>query len=305
MTYASFVPPPDGILTLASLESQGINAARRTTLVRSGELVRIRNGWFATRNADPDRMRAVRLGGRLTCASALRQLGLWMMPDSRLHVCVQGNASRLRSPDDRRKAWRERTDLCVHWSDDQWNVSPDSAVDGVKASLAHYIRCASTESAVVALDSALNGTSIGTPLISRADLAEILSTLPGKYAGLAALVDANAQSGLETLARLHLRSKRLRVRTQVQIAGVGRVDVLIGDRLVLELDSRLHHLGDGYETDRARDLELFRQGFVVLRVSYRTVLYDWKSVEDAILMAVRRADHLRRAVHERLGLALS
>jgi very-short-patch-repair endonuclease len=185
------------------------------------------------------------------------------------------------------------------------DVSPDSAVDGVKASLAHYIRCASTESAVVALDSALNGTSTGTPLISRADLAEILSTLPGKYAGLAALVDANAQSGLETLARLHLRSKRLRVRTQVQIAGVGRVDVLIGDRLVLELDSRLHHLGDGYETDRARDLELFRQGFVVLRVSYRTVLYDWKSVEDAILMAVRRADHLRRAVHERLGLALS
>ena len=305
MTQTSLVSPTRGIFTLSELEDRGINSTRRSALLRSGDLVRIRNGWFATRNADAEQARAVRLGGRLTCASLLRQLGLWMMPDSRLHVAVRENASRLRSPDDRRKAWRARPDVCLHWSDGRWNAPPNSAVDGVKASLAQYIRCASKESAVVALDSALNGTSTGAPLISREDLTEILSTLPEKYARLADLVDENAQSGLETLARLHLRSKRLRVRTQVSIAGVGRVDVLIGDRLVLELDSRSHHLGDGYEKDRARDLELFRQGFIVLRVSYRTVLYDWKSVEDAILLAVRRGDHLRRALHDRLGLALT
>jgi very-short-patch-repair endonuclease len=303
MTHSSFASPPDGILTLATLERQGINAGRRKALLESGELTRIRNGWFAARNADSDRVRAVRLGGRLTCASLLRQLGLWMMPDSRLHVSVQENASRLRSPDDRRKSWHERSDVCLHWANGRWSSFSDSAVDGVKASLAQYIRCANTEPAVIALDSALNGTSTGTPLISGADLTEILSTLPEKYAGLADLVDASAQSGLESLARLRLRSKRLRVRTQVSIPRVGRVDVLIGDRLVLELDSRSHHLGDGYETDRARDLELFRQGFIVLRVSYRTVLYDWQSVEDAVLLAARRGDHLRRAMHDRLGLA--
>ena len=303
MTPTTFTPPSGGILTLAELQDQGVGERRRSALLRSGDLVRIRNGWFATPNADPEQVRAVRLGGRLTCASVLRQVGLWMMPDSRLHVSVRENASRLRSPDDRSKPWRARPDVCLHWADDRWNSLPSAAIDGVKASLAHYIRCANTESAVVALDSALNGTATGAPLISHDDLREILSTLPEKYARLAELVDERAQSGLESLARLHLRSKRVRVRTQVSIARVGLVDVLIGDRLVLELDSRAHHLGEGYEKDRARDLELFRQGFIVLRVSYRTVLYDWKSVEDAILLAVRRRDHLRRAFHDRLGLA--
>jgi very-short-patch-repair endonuclease len=295
MTQSAFTPPTGGIFTLAELEDQGVSARRRSTLLRSGDLVRLRNGWFATRNADPEQIRAVRLGGRLTCASVLRQVGLWTMPDSRLHVSVREN--------DRSRPWRPRPDVCLHWADELWNAPPTAAIDGVKASLAQYIRCANTESAVVALDSALNGTATGAPLISHEDLREILSTLPEKYARLAMLVDERAQSGLESLARFHLRSKRVRVRTQVAIARVGLVDVLIGDRLVLELDSRAHHLGDGYEKDRARDLELFRQGFIVLRVSYRTVLYDWKSVEDAILLAVRRRDHLRRAIHDRLGLA--
>ena len=93
------------------------------------------------------------------------------------------------------------------------------------------------------------------------------------------------------------------MRTQVSIDGVGRVDVLIGDRLVLELERRSHHLADNYRTDRARDLEPFRQGFTVLRVSYRRVMYDWPAVEEAILTAIRRGDQLRRGIHARLGLA--
>ena len=150
----------------------------------------------------------------------------------------------------------------------------DSAIDGVKDSLAQHIRCADRASAVATLDSALNGTSAGRPLVTMDDVAEVLLQLPAAYAELRGLVDANAQSGLESLARLHLRSLGIRVRTQVQIRGVGRVEVLIGDRLVLELDSRAHHLGSGYETDRQRDLELFRQGFIVLRVSYHAVMVD-------------------------------
>jgi very-short-patch-repair endonuclease len=296
-------PARDGILTLAMLERDGVGASRRSALIASGDLMRLRNGWFATRNANPEQLRAVRLGGRLTCVSALRQHRLWVMPDSRLHVAVNGNASRLRSPDDRRKSWQDRSDVCLHWAESAWKSAPDAAIDGVKASLAQLIRCVDRTSAIVTLDSALNGTASGGPLITSGDLTEILALLPAKHATIAGLVDAKAQSGLETLARLRLRCRGLRVRTQAPVEGVGHVDVLIGDRLVLELDSRTHHLGKGYETDRARDLELFRRGFIVLRVSYDSVMYHWQAVEDAILLAVRRGDHLRRAVHKRLGLA--
>jgi hypothetical protein len=32
-------------------------------------------------------------------------------------------------------------------------------------------------------------------------------------------------------------------------------------------------------------------------------MYDWQSIEDAILLAARRGEHLRRAMHNRLELA--
>ncbi len=294
-----------GIFTIAQLQDRGIGARKRAALLRDGELTRLRNGWFASRDADPDQSRAVRIGGRLTSYSALRQFGLWVMPDSRLHVSVAGNASRLRSPDSRAAPFIAKPDVCLHWAEHRMDTPTDSAIDGVKDSLAQLIRCADRASAVATLDSALNGTSAGKPLVTMDDVAEILLQLPAAYAELRGLVDANAQSGLESLARLHLRSLGIRVRTQVPIRGVGRVDVLIGDRLVLELDSRTHHLGSGYETDRQRDLELFRQGFIVLRVSYHAVMHDWQSVQDAILLAVRRGDHLRRGMHERLELAVT
>lgn len=293
-----------GILTLSALERLGLTASRRSEMLAIGALLRLRNGWFAMPGADEEQMRAVRIGGRLTCVSALRQYGLWVMPDSRLHVGVRPNAARLRSPDDRHKRWRARPDVCLHWNDDRLPSRAGASIDTVESALAHLILCSDRESAVVAIDSALNGTSAGRSLISVDDLAEILAVLPEKYRGIATLVDAGSQSGLETLARLRIRKLGIRVRTQVAIARVGRVDVLIGDRLVLELDSRSHHLGDRYELDRHRDLELFSQGFTVLRVSYRRVMYEWDSVEEAILLAVRRGDHLRRAMHDRLGLAI-
>ena len=295
----------DGIATGAELDAQGVSALTRTELVRSGRLVRLRNGWFADPEADPDRMRAIRTGGRITCTTALRQHGLWVMPDNRLHVVMHANASRLRSPETRARALNRTNhpELALHWGENRWAAPPSASIDSVQSAIAHLIRCADRESAIVTIDSALNGTASGRPLLTHEELSQILGDLPAKYRELEGLVDEKAQSGLETLARLRLRRRNIHVKTQVRIANVGFVDVLIGDRLVLELDSRTHHLGENYEKDRDRDLELFRQGFIVLRVSYRRVMFEWPTIEVAVLEAIRRGDHLRRAMHDRLGLA--
>jgi very-short-patch-repair endonuclease len=295
----------DGICTLAMLEARGVGASRRSTLLGSGELVRLRNGWFARANADTQRLRAVRVGGRITCVTALRQKGLWVMPDSRLHVAVAPNASRLRCPDDRHRSWDAdaHPDIRLHWAEDSDRPPESAAVDAVETSISHLVRCMDRNSAIVTIDSALNTVIRGRRVLSMQQLRTALAPLPPTHGRILDLVDATSQSGLETLARLRLRARGIRVRTQVRIERVGRVDVLIGDRLVLELDSRSHHLGENYEKDRTRDLELFRQGFTVIRVSYWRVMFDWASIEEAILMAVRRGDHRWRGMHRRLGLA--
>ena len=103
------------------------------------------------------------------------------------------------------------------------------------------------------------------------------------------LADARAQSGTETIARCLLRQYGLVVEPQVEIAGVGRVDLLIEGRLILELDSREWHLGEErYEVDRLRDLAATTNRYPVLRVSWSSVLFRWPEVEAAVFAALGR-----------------
>ena len=284
-----------GIAHLSRLRERGVSSRRAAAAVQRGEILRLRNGWYALPTADADTRRAVRIGGQLTGASRLAKLGLWTTPDERLHVSVAHDATRL----------RDVSDACLHWRDLPWDPPRSAPADSIMSSIARLIECSSTETAVVAIDSALNTARGSRHALEETELAEILRWLPQRYDRIRDRVDASSQSGLETLARLRLRRRGLRVRTQVSIARVGTVDLLIGDRLVVELDSRSHHLGTNYEKDRARDLELVRQGFTVIRVSYRRVMEDWDAVEAAILDAVRRGEHTHRALHRRLGLAIS
>lgn len=103
-----------------------------------------------------------------------------------------------------------------------------------------------------------------------------------------------AESGTETLVRLKLRAGGIRVRPQMVIGGVGRVDLLIGARLVIEVDSREHHTSaDAYESDRARDRKLTAMGYLVVRLSYRQVLHEWAEIEPDLLALIRRDAHVR------------
>jgi very-short-patch-repair endonuclease len=78
----------------------------------------------------------------------------------------------------------------------------------------------------------------------------------------------------------------------VSIPGVGRVDFLLGSRLVIEVDgTTFHDRGSQFENDRRRDAELSARGYRVLRFSYRQILYDWPLVEAAIWAALARRDN--------------
>jgi very-short-patch-repair endonuclease len=115
-------------------------------------------------------------------------------------------------------------------------------------------------------------------------------------------VDGNAESGTETMLRLRLRASNVRFRTQVPITGVGRVDFVVGNRLVIEVDGQAwHDTASQFELDRERDARLVAQGYLVMRFSYRRVMSDMAEVERRILAVVRARDHVRRPRHDRIA----
>ncbi|MEL4319657.1 DUF559 domain-containing protein [Leifsonia sp. YIM 134122] len=273
-----------GVADYRAMDAMGIPRSVVREAVRTGGLVPVRSRWFASPLAHPDVVRAVRVGGVLTGASVARTNGLWLLSDDLLHVRVRSTASRLSSPDDR--ATPLAADLhkvCVHYS--LWpKTSP--CVDSVGDAIVEMFRCGDGRSALAALDSALNKRLLG-----QADLARMRPRIPLGKLWIFDRADAGAQSGLESLVRLLLATTRVQHRTQVWIAPAGRVDILIGDRLVLELDGRTFHTGEAFEDDRRRDFALIMQGYLVLRISYQMVMNRWDEVAAGILHLVRRNEH--------------
>jgi very-short-patch-repair endonuclease len=110
--------------------------------------------------------------------------------------------------------------------------------------------------------------------------------------------DGSSQSGIETLVRARLRARGVRCRTQVRIVGVGRVDIVVGDRLIIETDGREHHdSAEAFSADRRRDLRAQARGYLVVRLSYRQVMFEWAETESLLLALIRRDEHLWRARH--------
>lgn len=265
-----------GLHSSRDLREAGLSRGDVNSALERGDLRRVRRGWYADATASTALATAARVGGRLTCTSALAQHGVWTLPAAQTHVRVaDGNAVR-------------RTSGCVlHWSDER--VGP--GLDDVAAALKVAATCADLRSLVVMVDSIAH-----LRLLSASEIRGALDAPRGRRA--LALHDPTAESGIETLIRLALRARNVRLRSQVTIPGVGRVDLLIGDRLVVELDGReWHGAGEHFERDRARDRELVRRGFVVIRATYRQVIGELDVVVGAILDVVRREEHRWRSVH--------
>jgi very-short-patch-repair endonuclease len=174
--------------------------------------------------------------------------------------------------------------VCVHYR----SIRTESpARDPLPLALAELAACAPRLDAVIAIDSAL-----ATGRMNRSEVTVLRSLMLPSRRGLLELVDGGCQSGTETIVRMLLRSRRLRHRTQVWIDGVGRVDILVGDRLIIEIDGAGFHTGVEFERDRCRDFELVMRGYQVLRLSYDMVMTEWDAVQRGLLDLIDRGQHL-------------
>lgn len=113
---------------IAAIERRGGLASRRE-LIADGldpelvdlcawygrHMVRVRAGWYARPGENREVTRAWRVGGRLTCASAIA-FHEGATPPPALHVEVPANAARLRDPDDSHQPLGTNAAVVVHWT---------------------------------------------------------------------------------------------------------------------------------------------------------------------------------------------
>jgi len=268
------------IATRAELRGLGLTDRRLAAAVASGALLRVRKGIYASPDLDARAVRAVRVGGRLACVSALRLLGVYGF-DDHLHVHLDHSSSRLRSPGG--GALRRQRGLVLHWSPLIAAETASPYVVDVVDALAQAVRCQPPRHAVASLDSALH-----QGLLTEVGLSDLFATLPRRLVPLRARVDGRSESGQESVLRCALEDAGLSVEVQVTFRGIGRVDFVVEGCLVIEADSREAH--DGWELhvrDRDRDIDLARRGYMSLRPAYNRIMYSTEEVVAAALALVQ------------------
>ena len=151
-----------GIARYSDLLKTGLRRDDIRRLERLGRIGRVRRGWYAAPGSPPEVIRAVRIGGVLSCVSALRYYGVWVPPTNQLHIRRSEHLqAKLPLP--------ANTHLCPV----PIRVAPSVAVDPLETALLAATRCLDDEGMVVVLDSILNQR-----LLTRSQLAVILADCP-------------------------------------------------------------------------------------------------------------------------------
>ncbi len=260
------------MFTTRQLRADGLSRRDITSAIDSGRLERIRIGVYVTAEACASVRAVAAHGGSMACVTAARHHGLWTLGDDHEpHVWLR----------DGQRAHHDGPCGCVeHWDGDL-RGSPFEPLP-LRQVLRQILGCRGAEHFFVAVESALR-----QDLLDAADLRWLAEHTNARGREALRLARADADSGLESLLRWRLRRFGLRVRTQVRIAGVGIVDALIGERLIVELDGRENHDGAAMRhKDLVRDANAAAWGYTTLRFDYALVIHDWDLVEAAVLGAL-------------------
>lgn len=255
------------------LRRRGVSERELTRAVREGEIVRPRQGVYALPDTLPEVLHAAEHGGVIGCCAAGDALGLWVLSiPEQTHIWM-GHAG------------TERTnckDCRLHWDEGLVHVGILPPVANVLLQIAE---CAGEETFFAALESALRQS-----LLSPGDVAWLWKHVPVALRWLLGFARADADSGLESLIRLRLHRIGIEVSTQVHIDGVGEVDFVVGDRVIVEADGRENHEREAQRAkDLYRDARAAALGYGSLRFTYAMIVHDWPVVEAAILGALRRS----------------
>lgn len=243
-------------------------------LTEGGRLLRA-GPWYAEPTTKQAVVAALRAGARPTCVTAADHHGLWVPPVTGTHVISRRGAA-------------VPTGFVTHGWHSAW--PEPSPVASVPILLEHAVRCLDPLDVGILVDSALHQR-----LVRECDVAALITGAPRAVRAVLARTTALAESGTESKVRLFLQLRGVTVTPQAQIDGVGRVDLLVGNRWIIEADSRAHHTGEAeYASDRRRDRDALERGYLTSRLTHQDVFGGWEATMRWILSVLRTGQHLHR-----------
>lgn len=271
-----------GVARAAELRQAGCSRRAVSSALARGEIARVRYGVFVHPVVTLDERHALAHGGRLGCVSVAAALGLWTLPFTGTHISVPSDFHTFDHPD--------CTGVDVHWSVDRafGDYRRRQPLGDAIRDIGH---CQGLEGALVVIESGLHPSKRS---IVPADLV-LLRELWPEGRTVIDFVGDKSDSGLESLVRWRLHKLGIPSVPQFRVEGVGRVDLLVGDRLIIELDGGTHSDALGVSRDRRRDAISTAAGYRTERYGYQQVIYDWPQVLDAIMAIIRRGEHLHSA----------
>ncbi|MGV9769592.1 DUF559 domain-containing protein [Microbacterium sp. NPDC003461] len=272
MDPVEFVRSAGGVALTRHAREAGVGDHAIRRALASGALTRPRRGWLAAPGADPMLVDAARAGVVITCVTQARRLGIWAGSDRTPHAAAPAHSGAVRA-----SGWR------VHWSRPIVLRQPGRLSDPIENVLAAVAECQPREQALATWEGALHAQLIDIGALRR---------LPWRPAARELLNRATpfADSGPETIIIHRLRWLPVRIVQQVWLYG-SRVDLLIGERLVLQFDGG-HHVGAQRERDIRHDALLRLHGYTVIRMGIGQLNDDWPGVLDVILRAIAQGLHL-------------
>jgi very-short-patch-repair endonuclease len=223
--------------------------------VAAGRIVLIRRGVYGLPGQAGAVGLALQHNALLTCLSAAPTYKLWTLHDS--------NSLHLSPGHKQTPAGTLAHGRLLH------PVHPWLPVAGLADVLIHAIRCLPETEALVMVQCATQRGDVTVDFLRR--------KLPGNRNARARSVLDNlvprADSLLEVLANYRFRRAGLHVRRHVELPGVGEVDFLIEECLVVETDGETHLEPRQVKKDRKRNNATLIGGHLGLRFGYDDVVH--------------------------------
>ena len=237
----------DGVTRAKYLSAAGVSDHQLQAALSLGTVSRVARGVYAVPGADAGLVAIRSLPAEPTCATAAQFQGLWVLgPPAQPHISVPHS--------------RHYPGFVCHRS-----AAPPTLLDTVVQSL----RCLPELDGLVIAESAvvLKGLPLGAlrlRLTGRNDLRPRL---------VVAKIVPQSQSIIECMARYWLRRAGFHVESQVNIPGLGHIDLMVDGRLGIEADGARYHMDRAsFEEDRRRWNVATRRGIPTLVVSYPMLL---------------------------------
>ncbi|MBS1673515.1 MAG: DUF559 domain-containing protein [Actinobacteria bacterium] len=263
-----------GVARVETLRRAGVtdHAFRRARTDR--RILSVRRGWIALPGADEELVAAARRGVVLSCVTLAVRRGLWVREAPEPHVAAPPSSGHARV-----------SRGIVHWSAPLIPRNPDALEDSLENALVLIARCQPHEASMAVWESALRKRLVDPQVLERLDL-------PPAARRMLAEATPFADAGTETIFRTRLGWLDIPIVPQVWLHG-HRVDFLIGERLVVQIDGG-HHVGAQREEDNKHDALLRLHGYHVIRIGYDRLMNHWPEVQALILLAIAQRLHLAR-----------